>query len=160
MHRLVKIGVAAAFIIGGASTAFAVDAGVKAGAGVAAGATTSAGAGADLDATTTGSISGSFDSLMTSLNSTATVDLAAITDAADVKFVTVTALQGQAGADPAALDAALQSRTDAMATLHADINANAALKSKLEAAGYQVDDVIAVESGADGTFTFYIDDRA
>ena len=97
---------------------------------------------------------------MTSLNSTATVDLAAITDAADVKFVTVTALQGQAGADPAALDAALQSRTDAMATLHADINANAALKSKLEAAGYQVDDVIAVESGADGTFTFYIDDRA
>ena len=40
-----------------------------------------------------------------------------------------------------------------------DIDANAALKAA-EAAGYTTDDVLAIQTGADGALTVYIDDRA
>jgi hypothetical protein len=150
MKTLAKLGLAAALVIGSSAFAIAEDAATKAGAAV------TGAAGTAVDATTTGSVTGSFDTLMTTLNSTATVDLAAVTDATTINFVTVSSLQ----ADPAALDTALQGKTEQMASLHSSIEANAALKAKIEAGGYTVDDIIAVESGADGSFTFYVDDRA
>lgn len=143
MNSITKLGLAAVLVIGGATVAIAAqDA-----------------AAPSTDTTTTGSVSagGSFDTLMTTLDSTATVDLAAVTDATTINFVTVSTLEG---ADPAALDTKLQEKTDAMTALQASIEGNAALKSKIEAGGYTVDKIIAVEPGADGSFTFYVDDRA
>jgi hypothetical protein len=143
MNTIAKLGLAAVLVIGGATAVIAQDA--------AAPATT--------DTTTTGSVGAeaNFDKLMTTLDSTSTVDLAAITDATTVNFVTVSTL---ADADPAALDTKLQEKSANMTSLHASIEGNAALKSKIEAGGYTVDDIIAVEPGADGSFTFYVDDRA
>lgn len=143
MNIIAKLGFAAALFIGGASGVIAAQDAAAPG----------------TDTTTTGSIGAgaSFDTLMTTLNSTATVDVAAITDATTVNFVTVSTLQG---ADPAALDTALQGKTDQMASLQSSIEANAALKAKIEAGGYTVDKIIAVQPAADGSFTFYVDDRA
>jgi hypothetical protein len=151
MKTIAKLGLAAALVVASSAFALAEDAATKAGAAV------KGAAGTSVDATTTGSIGASFDTLMTTLNSTSTVDLAAVTDATTINFVTVSSLQG---ADPAALDTALQAKADAMTSLHASIEGNAALKAKIEAGGYAVDDIIAVETGADGSFTFYVDDRA
>ncbi len=146
MNRLITLGLAAAFVVGGAGATLAEDA--VAGAAGAVKSTTEAAAGTAVDATTTASIgTGSFGSLMTSLNAGASADLSAVTDASTVNFVTISALTD---ADPAALDAAIQSKTDAMASLHSSIEANAALKAKLEAAGYSSADVLAIETGADG----------
>ena len=141
MNSIAKLGLAAALVIGSASGVIAAQ----------------HEAAPSTDATTTGSISGSFDTLMTTLNSTSTVDLAAVTDTTTINFVAVSTLPG---ADPAALDTALQGKTEQMASLHSSIEANAALKAKIEAGGYTVDKIIAVEPAADGSFTFYVDDRA
>jgi hypothetical protein len=147
----IAIGLAAVLMLGTASATYAEDV------------TAAAGAATDtaVDATTTSSIGTNFDSLLGSINAGAsagaTVDFNAITDASTVTFVTVSSLQGS---DPAKLDAALQSQTTAMADLHSSVSANAALNAKLTAAGYAPDDVLWIESGADGAFTVYIDDRS
>ncbi len=154
MKSMMKLGLAAALFAGSVGGVFAQDA--AAGVAGAAKAGTEAAAGVAADPTTTASI-GDTASLMSSLNATATVDLAALTEASTVNFVTVSSLTD---ADPAAIDAAVQSKADAMTSLHASIDANAALKAKLEAAGYSTDDVLAIQGGADGSFTIYIDDRA
>jgi hypothetical protein len=154
MNTFVKLGLVAAFALGGAGAVMAEDA-----AATAAGAvknSTAAAASTAVDATTTGSI-GNYGSLISSMNAGAKVDLSSVTDASTVNFVKVSTLTD---ADPAAIDAALKTKADAMTTLHADIEANAALKAKLEAAGYSTGDVLAVEAGADGALTVYIDDRA
>ena len=155
MNRLIKLGLAAALVVGGSAAVVAED--VTAAAGAAAGAATDTA----VDATTTGSIGGNFDTLLANINAGASagasVDFAAITDASAVTFVTVSSLQGN---DGAALDAALQSQTEAMASMHTSIKANAALNAKLEAAGYSAEDVLWIETGADGAFTVYVDDRA
>jgi hypothetical protein len=46
-----------------------------------------------------------------------------------------------------------------MTALRTKLGADADLKTKLEAAGYAIEDVVAIEGGADG-YTVYIDDRA
>ena len=154
MNKIIKLGLAAAFIMGAGGAAFAGDA-----AATATGAmknTTAAAASTAVDATTTGSIA-NFGSLISSMNAGAKVDLSSVTEASTVNFVKVSTLTK---ADPAAIDAALKTKADAMTSLHAGIEANAALKAKLEAAGYSSGDVLAVETGANGALTIYIDDRA
>lgn len=146
MNRLIKIGLAAAFVLGAGGAVLAQDA-----------APAASGQGdAAADTTTTGSI-GDFNTLISTINAGAKVDLAGVTDASTVNFVKVSALPN---VDPAAIDAALTAKPDAVTTLHADIEVNAALKAKLEAAGYTTDDVLAIQTGADGALTVYIDDRA
>lgn len=158
MNKLITLGLAAALVAGTAGAALSEDA-VKAAAGAAANAATSTttDVGAAVDPTTTASVTSDFASLKTTLDAGAAVDLSAVTDASTVNFVTVSSLQGY---DPAALDTALSSKSEAIASLKTSIDANAALKAKLEAAGYSSDDVLAVQSGADGALTIYIDDRA
>lgn len=48
---------------------------------------------------------------------------------------------------------------DELATLHASITDNPAVKAKLDAGGYTVDDVVAMESDVDGSIVVYVDDR-
>lgn len=143
MNTFVKLGLAAVLVIGGAAATIAQD----------------AAAGAKVDATTTGSI-GNFGQLISTLQTGTMADLSGWSDTATTNFVTVSSLLPGQGADPQALDNALTKNQERMTELHAGIEANAALKAKIEAAGYTVDDVIAVETAADGAFTFYVDDRA
>jgi hypothetical protein len=49
--------------------------------------------------------------------------------------------------------------TDELAALHASITDNPAVKAKLDAGGYGVDDVVAMESNVDGSIVVYVDDR-
>jgi hypothetical protein len=149
MTKFTQIGLAAVLLLGVASPALAVDA------TAAAGAATSAAAGAVVDPTATGSV-GDVNALVTKLQASTTADFAAFTDASTIKFVTVSSLQG----DPAALDAELGAKAEQMAALHTSIEGNAALKAKIEAGGYKLDDVLAVETDANGEFWIYIDDRA
>src|SRR5262245_39891331 len=151
MNKLIKLGLAAALVVGGASAAFAEDI-VKTAPNATAAGSAAASTGAAVDQTTTASIGNSIDSLTTSLSANANADLSAVTDASTVNFVKVSSLSG----DPAALDAALQSQVDVQSKLHASIDANAALKAKLDAAGYTSDKVLAVQTGADGAVTVYI----
>jgi hypothetical protein len=48
---------------------------------------------------------------------------------------------------------------DALATLRAAIGDNAAVKAKLEAGGYAIDDVVAMTTNVDGAIIVYVDDR-
>ncbi|MHB1104039.1 MAG: hypothetical protein ACYC0C_14945 [Devosia sp.] len=155
MKTFAKLGLAAALVIGSSAFAMAEEAGMKAGikAGIKAGASTS------VDATTTGSVN-NYGSLISNLQAGGTADLSTWTDTSTVNFVTVSSLQGQAGANAQALDNALTKNQEMMTSLQASIEANAALKAKIEAGGYAVDDIIAVETSADGAIIFYVDDRA
>ena len=101
-----------------------------------------------------------FGSVMSSLSSSGDVDLSAINDEAKVSVVLLSALQGNAATEAAALDEALTANAEKMTTLHTNIEANAAIKAKLEAEGHTADDVVAVKSNADGSLIVYVDDRA
>ena len=147
MTKFTQIGLAAVLLLGVASPALALDAAAKAG--------TSATAGAVVDPTATGSV-GDVNALVTKLQANAVADFNSFTDASTIKFVTVSSLSG----DPAALDAELGVKAEQMAALHTSIEASAALKAKIEAGGYKLDDVLAVETDASGEFWIYIDDRA
>ncbi|MDB5585466.1 MAG: hypothetical protein JWP26_436 [Devosia sp.] len=48
---------------------------------------------------------------------------------------------------------------DELATLHASITDNPAVKAKLDAGGYTVEDVVAMENNVDGSIVVYVDDR-
>jgi len=99
-----------------------------------------------------------YGSLISALQTGATVDLATITDATAVNFVTVSSLKATGQTN--ALDNALDKNKDAITKLRADVGANTVLAAKLTAANYTADQVVAVVTEADGSVTVYIDDRA
>ncbi|HQZ13452.1 MAG TPA: hypothetical protein PK286_11275 [Devosia sp.] len=140
MNKLIKLGLVAAFVAGSSGMAFAQAAPAAAPAVEAAAAA-----------------AGSYEALLATLNAGAKVDLAAVTDATTVNVVKISTLTG---VDAAAIDAAKTAQAASLTTLHTDIDANAALKAKLEADGVTTDKVLAVETGADGAVTVYVDDRA
>lgn len=157
MKKLSALAIVAALAV--SAPAYAVDATVKAGAaGSVAAGTTSVDAGAD--ATATGSVSAdSYGTLISTLNAGKGMsDLGAISADADITVVNVSSLKINGDTD--ALDNALDKNVDSMTTLHASINANTALKSKLEAQGVTIENVVAVTTAADGKVTVFVDDRA
>jgi hypothetical protein len=102
----------------------------------------------------------------------APVDLSGVTENTTVGIVRMSSLQagatinGQAVGDTAG--ATINGQTvgdtpgadaDAMATLHATVEDNAAIKAKLDAAGYGVEDVVAVANNVDGSIVVYVEDR-
>ena len=84
----------------------------------------------------------------------APVDLSTVTEKTSVGIVLMSSLQGAASGDAQALDA------EALETLHASVEENAAIKAKLDAEGIAVSDVIAVANNVDGSIIVYVDDRA
>jgi hypothetical protein len=100
-----------------------------------------------------------FGSVMSSMMTSADADLSAATDA-NVSVVLLSSLQGNGATEAASLDKALTDNADAMTKLHSNIEANAAIKAKLEAEGHSADDVVAVKTNADGSVIVYVDDRA
>lgn len=139
----------------GAGTSTSVDAGTNAGA--------NAGGGADMSAKTSGGASSqTYGSVVSALNSSggASADLSAVTDSTTINIIPLSSLKGEAAANAEALDKALSEKSSDLTTLRTKIDANAALKAKLEADGHASDDVVAVTSEADGSLNVYIDDRS
>ena len=99
-----------------------------------------------------------YGSLISSLQTGATADFSAVTDATTVTFVTVSSLK--TSGDTAALDNALSKNADAAAALQTQVEANAVLVAKITAAGFTADQVIAASAAADGSLTVFVDDRA
>jgi hypothetical protein len=174
MKNLAKIGVAAAFVLGGASATLAqdtgvgvgVDAGVNAGVNAGAGgAGAGAGAGVGVDTQTTGSV-GNYGGLISSLRAGTTTDLSTYTAGTSINCVAISNLQGEAAANAQALDNALSQNQARVTSLRTDIQGNAMLMQDLEAQcaaqidDFDVQDIVAVQTDVDGSFTFYIDDRA
>jgi uncharacterized protein YlxW (UPF0749 family) len=159
MKTIAKLGLAAALVIG-STAAFAEGAGLKA--GVKAGASTS-GVSTSVDATTTGSV-GNYGSLISTLQAGTNADLTAFNDSSTINCVKVSSMQGSADANAQALDNALDKNQDKLTTLRSSISGNTAFVDKVEASCSMPDldtnKIVAVESGASGQFTVYIDDRA
>lgn len=149
MHRLVKLGFAAALLAGVASPALA-ETSTKPGTAVST--TTSATA----DPTTTGSVNLSMDSFLMDISSSTGVDLSGFTSTSTVQFVPVDTLQGW---NATKFDSEISKKTADLTSLRSKIEANAALKSKIEAAGHEIDDVIAIDEES-GSFKVYVDNRA
>ncbi len=153
MNTVAKLGLAAALLFGATGIATAQDAGAA------------AGASPSVDATTTGSLGKTYGSVISSLQSNATVDLSTFSDTAMVNCVGVSSLQGDAAGNATALDNAISQHESNLATLRTGIQANTALMTKLETscagiADFDVNKIISVETGVDGSWTFYVDDRA
>jgi hypothetical protein len=98
-----------------------------------------------------------YGSVISSLQTGATVDVGTITDTTTVNFVTVTSIKANGNTN--ALDNALKKNEAAVGKLRTSIGVDTALALKLKAAGYTVDQVVAVIAGANGEVTVYIDDR-
>ena len=140
-----------------------VDAGVDSGAYVNAGDSLDANAdvNADANANATGDMADdTYGSVMASIQTSANLDLSAVTEETDISIVLLSSLQGNAETESAALDEALIASADAQAGLHARISGNAAITAELEAEGYAVEDVISLKTKADGDLIVYVDDRA
>lgn len=177
MHTIAKFGLAAALLVGGANAAIAqvdvdagVDAGAKAGASAGTGGVDASGkAGTSVDASTTGSIGSSdrnYGSVISSMQSDTSADLTAFNESTTVNCVAVSSLQGNAGGNAQALDNAISQNQDNLASLRTSIQGNADLMAELETTcaasidDFSIEDVVAVETNADGSFIFYVDDRA
>jgi hypothetical protein len=111
------------------------------------------------DPMTTGSV-GNYGSLISSLNAGKMADLTTFTATSAVNCIKVSTLKGDASADATALDNALSKSATQVTDLKAAINAKADFKAKLDPTTCPVDNVVAVTTEADGSFTVYIDDRA
>jgi hypothetical protein len=80
--------------------------------------------------------------------------VAEVNDAATLNFVEAA---GLSAGDPMKAEAVINMIAGNRGTLHAEINANAALKAKIEGAGHAVEDVLYIKSDGGGIYTVYVD---
>jgi hypothetical protein len=158
MKNFTKLGLAAVLALGVSGAAIAQDAGIGVDADVGIGTEVDVG----VDPLATGSIN-SHGNLVSSIQTTSDYDLSAYNDQTTVTCIAVSSLQGNAQGNAQAV-ANATSGNDAIMSLHTDIQGNTELMSKLEAscgvAEFDVNDIVFVETGADGSLTFYYDDNA
>jgi len=57
------------------------------------------------------------------------------------------------------LDAAVSAKSDVLATLRSNADANAAIKGKVMEEGFTIDDIVAIRTDANGNTLVYVDDR-
>ncbi len=150
MHDLIKLGLAGLVVIGGTSLSFAQDAAKPA-------------AGAKADPTTTSSVNANYGSLISSIQAGKSADLTTFNAGSTVECVKVSSLQG--GGDAQALDNALTKNKEAMSTWQGTLSSNADFMTKVKTscgltADADVADILSIESGANGSFTVYFDDRS
>jgi hypothetical protein len=157
MRNLVKLGVASLLAAASASASLGED--VKANANAAA----NKPAGTSVDATATGSVNASYGSLISNIQAGKSADLTAFNAASTVDCVKVSTLQG--GGDAQALDNAISKNQSALTTWQGELDDNMDFMAKVKAscslsADADVSDILAIESGTDGAFTVYFDDRS
>lgn len=176
MNKIVStlaVAALAASVSAGAALAQDVNAGAKGtvdvGAGVNAGSgdngvNAQVGAGASSDTTVAANAMGpeNYGQVISSLQSKAATadDIKALGQDVTVDIVLLSELKGNAADNANALDQAISDQADAMADIHAALDANAAIKAKLDEAGYTADEVVAVTSTADNEVTLVVDDSA
>jgi hypothetical protein len=172
MKQIVKLGLAAALAFG-ASTAVLAQATVDYGGDASGKAATDikvkpnnmgANAAGSVDATTTGSVNTNYGQLISNLQTSGDVDVSGLASASDVNCVMVSSLKGDANGNAQALDNALSKNQSNIASLQGKFDAS--LLSKVETScdvadvtGFSAKNIIGVETGADGAYTLYIDDR-
>lgn len=108
----------------------------------------------------TASANMNYGSLISSLNASKMADVKTFSSTSIVNCVKVSTLKGDASGDAVALDNALTKSATLVTELKAAINANADLRAKLDTTTCPIDDIVAVTTEADGSFTVYVDDRA
>ncbi len=77
---------------------------------------------------------------------------------ADATIALLSELKGEAAENASALDNALSKQEEGIADLRTEIEANAELMAALEAEGYSVDQVVAVNSANSAEITLVVDD--
>lgn len=102
---------------------------------------------------------GSFSSATQAIANHAPPDLSGITDAAQVRIIRLSSLDGDASTEAAALDEAIAGRRDNMGSLHEAVSANEAVTGALDTEGVAVEDVVAVSTDAERNVLVYVDDR-
>lgn len=175
--KLLTIAATAALLAGTSGYAYAqgnsVDAGAGAGvdAGIAAGkdnsgveADTGVNANASAQAKTNSNAGGVADQtlghVIASLKTGFNADVSAVEEGTEVEIIAVSELKGEGGMNAEALDNALEAEADAVADLQADLEANTVILDELEAEGYEVADVVAVDTAADGHIVLYVQEAA
>lgn len=163
MTRLSKLSAAfllsASFIAAPAMAQVNLDAGGGAGVGAEVeaegnvGGATGTNLGVDTD--TTASIEPSFDGAISAIdrNSDSAVAISGMTEVGSVNIVRVNELEN---VDETQLDGAVSENEAAIDELHAAIESNADVMAELEAAGVELDSVVAADIEADGTLTLYV----
>jgi hypothetical protein len=140
MNRLIRLGVAAALVMGGTSAVLAQETG-------------SVPAGED-----------SLSSIITMLPTATAPDLTAFTDTSTVNCVKVSTLPEDATNTAAALDTAITANQTQLGTLHSGIQANAAFITKVQescaVAEFDPTKILGVQAEADGSYKVWLDDRA
>ena len=139
MNRLVKLGLAAALLVGASSATLAQEATPS----------------SDAKPSATAIMQPNFDSFFSKLDVSSDVDVSGLTASSNIKFVTIDSLEGW---DATKFDEQIGTRTADVTALRTKLGADPDLKAKLETAGYTIEDVVAIEGGTDG-FTVYIDNR-
>lgn len=97
----------------------------------------------------------SFDGALSAINGSAqaAATIESMTEPGSVEIVRIDELEG---ADMDALETATSENSDAIDELHAAIDANTAVSGALEAEDVTTADVVAAETGADGSLTVYV----
>jgi hypothetical protein len=142
-----------------------VDAGTNSKANASGNTDTSAGASGSTDtsANASGAVSSqTYGSVISALNASggSSSDLATITDNTTINIILLSSLKGEANANASALDKVLADKSADLTSLRGKIDANAALKAKLQSSGHSSADVVAITTKADGSLDVYVDDRA
>jgi hypothetical protein len=97
------------------------------------------------------------DALIAALGAGIVADLATITETSTITLVRVSDLKANGGAD--ALEDVIAKVGDGAAMLKANVDTNAVLKDKINAAGFETDLVVAVLVNDAGSFTVIINDE-
>ena len=77
----------------------------------------------------------------------------------EASIVLMSDLKGNAAENASALDNAISKQEETISEMRSEIEANADLKAMLEAEGYAVDQVVAVNSDTSGKVTLVVDDN-
>lgn len=128
-------------------------------AGMTTGSDTSTSSGVDTG-TTASTGAATMDSLKSAMegNEATVSSIKSMSDVSNVNIVRTSELSQ--GADASALDNAMETNQSQIDDLQAAINENDALKSKLEEQNIDVSNVVAAQTGADGSLTVYINDKS
>lgn len=162
MKRILAL--AAALSLGTAALPAFAESGMKQNsAGASTGAETQTGTGAelgtvpDIDPGTTASTNANFGSVISAIRADK-VSPAEIESMTDVSNVNVVRVDELTGADPQALQNALDEKQAQVDALQSAIDANSALSAQLDGQDVDSEDVVATEIAANGELTVYVHD--
>jgi hypothetical protein len=115
-------------------------------------------AGANVNAATNGILNNSNGALAATVASSSDVDLSAVVDESNVNIVLLSSLEADVAAQVSGAAEAVDANS--LTNLQANVDANAAIKAKLEAQGFATTDVIALQTNVDGSVVVVVDDVA